>query len=120
MPGAVVLDASVVISIAAREAATEATANTALAYYSSLGYQFFAPGVIISEVLYVLCGKRQDGSLSVADHAKAVQSFHKLMSTVLPSPQGDFSLILRSIRNCLSKRREMRRQLLFGCFIELL
>jgi predicted nucleic acid-binding protein len=92
--GAVVVDANVVISISARETATEATSSAALVHYSSVGYNFFAPGVIVSETLYVLCGKIKDGSLSVADHANAVLSFNKLMATILPPPAGDFSLIL--------------------------
>jgi predicted nucleic acid-binding protein len=106
-----VLDASVAVALASKEAPTEAKANAEIAYYSSLGYEFFAPGVIVSETLYVLCdmlcGKLQDGSLSAATHAKAVQSFYLLMATTLPPPNGEASLVLRAeaIRSSYTCRR---------------
>jgi hypothetical protein len=55
-PTAVVIDASVVISICSNEA-TFSTATNALSKYASMGCAFYAPHVLVSEVLYVLCVK---------------------------------------------------------------
>ena len=107
LPGCVVVDANIVVSIVAKEAAMEAKASAALSNYSALGYAFFAPGVIISEVLYVLCGKLQNGSLTQANYNKAVVSFNEIMKTILLAPNGDPSLILRAaaIRDGYTCRR---------------
>jgi predicted nucleic acid-binding protein len=56
MPGAVVIDANVVIAICAKETGREPLALAELAKYSSLGYQFYAPGLFISEALSQLTG----------------------------------------------------------------
>jgi len=94
--GAVVVDANVSIALAAREVAKEAQARAALSYYSSSGYLLFAPGVIVSETLFVLCGKEQQLLLSPAQYAQAIQNFHAFMVGVLPPPGGEASLILRA------------------------
>lgn len=105
--GAVVVDASVAISVSAKEAATEAQANAALAHYTGLGYEFFAPGVLVSETLYVLCGNLQAGVLTAATHAQAIQNFDTFMGFVLAPPNGDGSLVLRAeaIRGSYTCRR---------------
>lgn len=104
---AVVLDASVVVSLTAKEANTAAKVSVEIARYSANGYQFFAPGVLVGEVLYVLCGKLNDGSLSPIDHAQAIQDFSILMGSILPPPGGDAVLILRAetIRGSYTCRR---------------
>ncbi len=55
-----------------------------------------APGVIVAETLYVLCGKKTSGSLSLPDYATAVATFDRIMASVLPPPNGDASLIRRA------------------------
>lgn len=60
------------------------------------GWRFYAPGVVISETLYILCQKLQSGSLTAADYDFAIQRFNNLMRGVLPPPQGDPSLVLRA------------------------
>src|SRR5579884_34853 len=104
---AVVLDASAVVSLITKEAATSAKLSAELARYSANGFEFFAPGVLVGEVLYVLCGKLNDGSLSPADHARAILDFSTLMRKVLPPPSGDAALILRAegIRGSYTCRR---------------
>lgn len=54
--GAVVMDANVFIALSAREKAKLAVAEAALSAYAAKGWLFYAPGVIIAEALYVLCG----------------------------------------------------------------
>lgn len=95
-PGAVVLDANVVIALASAEVGRDTLVAAELAHYGSLGYQLFAPGVLISETLFVLCGKLNSGSLSPADYSAAVTVFQRTMASVLPSPGGDVALIRRS------------------------
>ncbi len=95
-PGAVVIDANVVIAISSKEAGRDAEATAELSRYASLGYEWFAPGTIVSETLYILCGKLNSGVLSPADYATAVQTFTRTMNSVLPPPNGDAALIQRA------------------------
>ena len=47
-------------------------------------------------MLFVLCKKHQDGSLTDAEHEEAVKVFNDYMQGIRPSPQGDIGFILRS------------------------
>ena len=95
-PGAVAIDANGVIAISSREAGRDAKATAELTRYASLGYEWYAPGTIISETLYILCGKFAAGILSPSDYALAVQTFERTMKSILPPPSGDKSLIARA------------------------
>ena len=90
--GVIVVDANVAIAVTAREVVKEAQARAALAYYSSNGYLSFAPGVIVSETLFVLCGQEQRLLLSPPEYAQAVADFHAFIVGVLPPPNGEASL----------------------------
>ena len=96
LPGAIVTDANLVVAICAKETDKEPLALAELARYSSLGYQFYAPGVLIAEVLYVLCGKEQSGALPAVHYARAITELENLASGILPPPQGDASLVRRA------------------------
>jgi predicted nucleic acid-binding protein len=93
--GAVVIDANVLVSICASEP-TQPTARAALADYTAKGWQFYAPGAILTEVPFILCKKLQDGLLSATQHQTALRVFHRYMQGILPSPQGDIGFILRA------------------------
>jgi len=95
-PGAVAIDANVLIAISSHEAGRDAVATAELSRYVSLGYEWFAPGTIISETLYILCGKLNSGILSPADYMTAVQTFDRTMHSILPPPNGDAALVQRS------------------------
>lgn len=99
--GSVVVDANVLIAICAREKDKFSKAETALKDSAARGQVFYAPGLIIGEVLYVLCGKLQNGILTAAEHDKAVRSFQAQMNAILPPPRGDAALVTRAeeIRN---------------------
>ena len=99
-PGAVVIDANFSIALAARESAKEAQAKAAITYYTKNGYLLFAPGVIVSETLFVLCGKERAGLLDPAEYEQAVADFQIFMNPVLPPPNGEVSLILRAAQIC--------------------
>lgn len=94
---AVVLDATIAVAIASKESTTQANANAEVNRYLTQGYDFYAPGVLVSETLFALCRMRDsDNSLTAIEHAQAVADFNTMLSFVLPSPQGDFSLVLRA------------------------
>src|SRR3712207_5894567 len=93
--GAVVVDANILISICAKEQATYVMTKAAFEYYATRGWAFYAPGVIVSEVLYTLCGKLQGGILTRTEHSEAVEFFRNYMSVIFPPPSGDASVIAR-------------------------
>ncbi|MGH9755986.1 MAG: type II toxin-antitoxin system VapC family toxin [Blastocatellia bacterium] len=94
-PGAVVIDANILISICSKEPNYQ-TAENALADYAAKGWVFFAPGAILTEVLFILCKKLQDGLLTAIEHQKAVEAFNDYMKMIHPTPLGDIPLILRA------------------------
>jgi predicted nucleic acid-binding protein len=95
-PPAVTLDAAFVIAYCAKEPGRHVKADAQLKHYASNGWQFFAPGVLIAEALFVFCRKLAAGQLTPAEHTQAVQSLETLMRAVLPTPNGDSSLIARA------------------------
>jgi len=94
-PGVVVIDANILVSICSKEPTCE-TAENALADYAAKGWPFYAPGAILTEVLFILCKKLQSGLLTEAEHKEAIESFNDYMRQIFPSPRGDISFILRS------------------------
>jgi len=94
--GALVIDANVTIALAAKEIGREAVAIAEMSRYAQLGYEWYAPAIIIAETLYVLCGKKDRGELSPADYAIAISGFQKTMTSIQPPPNGDRTLIERA------------------------
>jgi predicted nucleic-acid-binding protein len=68
--GTVIIDANVLVSICAQEPTCQ-TAEDALDDYAVKNWAFYAPGAILTETLFTLCRKQQDGSLTEAEHAEA-------------------------------------------------
>lgn len=79
---AVVVDASIIVSISAKEAATYLAAENAIDVYIKNGWEFFAPNVIVAEVIFALCHKLAAGDLTEAEYEKAVESFLDLMKSI--------------------------------------
>jgi len=98
---AVVIDANVLIAICARQREKLSQAEAAVKEYASKRWLFYAPGVAVGEVLYVLCRKLLNGYLTPLKYEEAVQNFQDQMTAVLPPPCGDASFIARAdeIRN---------------------
>lgn len=95
-PGAVVIDANILISICSKEP-SEATARTALANYTARNWAFYAPSVILTEVLFALCRRLQAGAIDAATHQKAVETFHlSFLPGISPPPNGDAALLPRA------------------------
>ncbi|MEK7830119.1 MAG: hypothetical protein AAB401_03490, partial [Acidobacteriota bacterium] len=87
----VVVDASVMIAICAKEHDKQVTAKEALEDYVARGWAFYAPSVIVAEVMYILCLKLQDGLLTPALYEKAVENFHNQVINFLSPPNGEAS-----------------------------
>lgn len=93
---AVVVDATIVVAISAKEAGREQQAIAQLGNYSAVGSQFYAPGVLAAEAIYVLCGKEQSGALSPSDYVQAITDLENMMRGFLPPPNGEAALIRRA------------------------
>jgi len=92
---AVVVDANVLISICSNETTLNIAAD-ALAQYASLGCAFYAPHVVVSEVLYVLCVKLRGGLLTQSAYDDAINEFQDQMKAISLQPEGDVALVRRS------------------------
>jgi predicted nucleic acid-binding protein len=99
-PGAVIVDANVAVAISSKEAGRESLATTVLYKYAGQGYEWFAPGAIVTETLYALCQKRQAGLISATEHDDAVNSFEVLMGIIQSPPGGDAALVRRAYEIC--------------------
>jgi hypothetical protein len=60
------------------------------------GWELYAPGAILTEVLFILCKKLQDGLMTIAEHQTAIASFRDYMKRIRPSPQGEIGFIERA------------------------
>lgn len=98
--GALVIDANVAIAICAREAQKYAQARAELQNYSSQGYFWYAPGVIVSETLHALCRKEQESLTTPQEYAQSVSDFQVFMRSVFPPPTSEASLVLRADQIC--------------------
>jgi predicted nucleic acid-binding protein len=95
-PGIVVVDANIFIAICSKEP-SEATARVALADYTTRNWDFYAPNVILSEVLFALCRKLSEGTIDAAIHKKAVEDFKLSFLPALSfPPMGDAALYTRA------------------------
>ena len=95
-PGTVVIDSNVLISICAKET-SQHTAEQALADYSAMNWVFHAPGVIVSEALFVLCRKRNEGSLTATAYDEGIKTLNDYLSMIQPPPRGDAALVQRAV-----------------------
>ncbi len=93
---AVVIDASILVSISSKEAATYLTAENAFDFYAKNGREFFAPNVTVGEVMFALCHKLAAGVLTEAEHEKAVESFLNLMKNIA-TPDDETDLVKRAV-----------------------
>lgn len=97
-PGAVVIDANVAVAAVSNQAGRETTATQALTTYASQGYEWFAPGAIVIEVLYALCQTHHAGLLTAVELQDAIRKFEVLMESILPPPDGESALVDRAFQ----------------------
>lgn len=77
-PNALITDANILISVCSKEP-TAVIAESALENYAKNGWEFFAPNIIIAEVLYILCQKHQNGLLTPKSYDDAIENFQDQM-----------------------------------------
>lgn len=94
---AVVPDANVLIALCARETDKLQTAENAFDDYIAKGYEFFAPSVLVAEVIFVLCQKLADGSLTQIEYEKSVKTFKFYLGFISLSPNGEAALLDRAV-----------------------
>ena len=97
IPDAVVVDASILVSIASKESATFLTAENVLDNYTRNACEFIAPSVIVAEVMFALCQKHAAGILTEDEYEKAVESFLDLMQSIA-TPIDSTDLVKRGLR----------------------
>ena len=93
---AAIIDASILVSIASKETPTHLPAEAAFRAYSQNGWEFFAPNVIVPEVMFALCQKLTGELLTRQDYEQAVKSFLDYM-TILSTPDDETGLVKRAI-----------------------
>lgn len=104
---AAVIDASVLIGFCAKEPGKFEAARSKIQECLNRGWRLFAPGVLIAEVLHVLCRKQQESVLDSSGYSDAMAVFAGMMSAIEPPPLGDALLIARAeqIRGTFSCNR---------------
>lgn len=93
---AVIIDASVLISLCSREALTYPVALAQMRLYESVGAVAYAPGAVLAEALFGLCRKLANGLLTSEQHTRAVRHLMVRMRGIMPPPSGDASLTWRA------------------------
>ncbi len=92
----VVIDASILVSICSKEKPSYRAARTALDAYTIGGAEFFAPSLVVGEVVFALCQKVRAGVLTAFEHANAVDLFLDIMKNI-SLREGNASLVKRAI-----------------------
>jgi predicted nucleic acid-binding protein len=96
-PPCLTIDSNILIAICSKEAGRHVLAHAELTSYATRGYEFYAPGYIAGECLYVLCRKLEvDRSITPAEHAAAVADLSTYLRMILPPPNGEASLVARA------------------------
>lgn len=93
---AVVIDASILVSMASNEAGTHLLAEAAFNHYSQNGWEFVAPNVVVSEVLFAMCQKLASGVLTQTEYEQAIDKFLLLMQNI-STETSDKSLVKRAV-----------------------
>ncbi len=95
-PGAVVIDANILISLCTKEPLTFTQANAAFNDYGQKGWAYHAPNVVVAESLFVFCRKLQDGQLTAIEHAESVEFLQDYLALITVPGNGDASLLPRA------------------------
>lgn len=89
----VVLDASVLVALCAREPHRVHEAEAAMGVRDRDGCAFHAPNALVTETQYVLCKKAASGSLAQAEYGTALVNLQEALSTIAFAPEGDADLL---------------------------
>jgi predicted nucleic acid-binding protein len=91
-----VVDASVMVAVCAREQQRYERAEALLDAHADREGTLYAPGVLVAEVLFALCRKLRDGEATPDQYRDSVEAFQAYALAVLPPPGGDADLIARA------------------------
>jgi predicted nucleic acid-binding protein len=94
---ALVVDASLMIAVCSKEP-TAAAVETELENYALNGWEFFAPNIIVAEVLYILCQKLQNALLTQRNYDEAVENFRDQMKSIETPNDAQFIKRAKEIR----------------------
>lgn len=97
-PAALVTDANIIIAICSKEP-TAARAETALEIRANNGWEFYAPNIIVAEVLYILCQKLQNNLLTPQSYEEAIENFQDQMKIIQTPPDAQFIKRAKEIQN---------------------
>ena len=86
--GIVIPDANILIALCAKEP-KQSKAEKALETYANDGWEFYAPNIIVAEVLYILCQKHQGGTLTDKAYEEAVDNFQDQMKAIKTISDAD-------------------------------
>ena len=88
-PDALVTDANILIALCAKEP-TAVNVKSTLESYAKTGWEFFAPNVMVAEVLYILCQKLQKNLLTKKSYDEAIENFQDQMNIIQTLPEAQF------------------------------
>src|SRR5438128_1873004 len=94
--GSVVVDASVVVALAANEPGRYPVALAAIQQYIADDRLLYAPQLLAMEAVYALCRKMQDGLLTAAEHTLSIANLQSFLALLSPAPVSDAQLIARA------------------------
>ncbi len=97
-PNALITDANIIISVCSKEA-TATIAKSELESYAKNGWEFFAPNIIVAEVLYILCQKLQNGLLTAKAYDEAIENFQDQMKVTQTPGDAQFIKRAKEIQN---------------------
>jgi predicted nucleic acid-binding protein len=97
-PNALITDANILISICSKEP-TALSAETVLENYAKNGWEFFAPNIIVAEVLYILCQKLQNNLLTPKSYDEAIENFQDQMKIIQTPPDAQIIKRAKEIQN---------------------
>jgi len=99
-----ITDANILISVCSKEP-TAVVAESVLENYAKHGWEFFAPNLIVAEVLYILCQKFQTGLLTPKSYDEAIENFQDQMKIIQTPGDAQFIKRAKEIQNgyCCSR-----------------
>jgi predicted nucleic acid-binding protein len=93
---AAIVDARILVAMVSKEIGTYLIAEAAFDNYANNGWEFFAPNVVASEVLFALCQKFAAGILTLTEYEQAIDAFLVLMNNI-STDNDDKSLVKRAV-----------------------
>ncbi len=97
-PKALITDANIIISVCSKEPMAT-TAKFALENYAKNGWEFFAPDIVVAEVLYILCQKLQNNLLTPKSYDEAIENFLDQMKVTQTPNDARFVKRAKEIQN---------------------